>query len=127
MQEWEGITITMMTIMYQTTKIPAYDGWNVRPAPGVFLFPIRELIKLYQNIVQKSLLHIHLSSRRSGLYREHGEAVKTLGWLEELWFTQYPEETNEQYLWSPDLQDLWAFRALLIFFTTLLCSYLSIM
>ena len=105
----------MATIIYQVPPLPMYEGWDAPPAPGEFHFKVKTILELYRGMVHAALPHIHMHSRRHGLYREHVEAVKTLAWLEERWLAQYPEETQEAIPWPTDLQELWAFCGGVIF------------
>lgn len=93
----------MATIIYQVPGLPTYSGWDAPPAPGEFHFPVKALLESYRRRVEAALPHIHMHSRRHGLYREHVEAVKTLAWLEELWLAQYPQETHEAIPWPANL------------------------
>jgi hypothetical protein len=96
------------TIVYRVSKTPRYEGWTAPQAPGEFRFPARDMLNLYRKLVQTRLTHIHLESRRNGIYREHVDAVRTLAWLEELWLKQYPIESDDLIPWPDILQDLWA-------------------
>ncbi|HEY0094050.1 MAG TPA: hypothetical protein VGB96_06990 [Archangium sp.] len=114
----------MATIIYQIPAMPTYGGWEAPAAPGEFHFKLKTIVESYRRRVQAELPHIHMHSRRHGIYREYVEAVKTLAWLEERWLEQYPEETPEAIPWPKDLQKLWAFCGGLIFsrrFERVLC------
>lgn len=98
----------MATIVYRVSPFPRYEGWTAPEAPGEFRFAIRDVLGAYREAVRTRLAHIHLESRRNGIYREHVATVRALAWLGELWLKQYPSESGDLIPWPDGLQAPWA-------------------
>lgn len=95
-------------ILYRVSTFPRYEGWTAPEAPGEFRFSIRDVLGVYREAVRIGLAHIHMHSRRNGIYLEHVAAVRVLAWLEELWLKQYPNESDDLIPWPDGLQSPWS-------------------